>query len=45
MCFYDIDYAHAEAVTAYGRLGVKVWICRGEVLDTKEEKDNAKKGE
>ena len=41
----DIDYAHAEAVTAYGRLGVKVWICRGEVLDTKEEKDNAKKGE
>ena len=27
----DIDYAHAEAVTAYGRLGVKVWICRGEV--------------
>ena len=41
----DIDYAHADAVTAYGRLGVKVWICRGEVLDTKEEKDNAKKGE
>ena len=41
----DIDYAHAEAVTAYGRLSVKVWICRGEVLDTKEEKDNAKKGE
>ncbi|MBE6113642.1 MAG: 30S ribosomal protein S3 [Erysipelotrichaceae bacterium] len=28
----DIDYAHAEAHTTYGRLGVKVWICRGEVL-------------
>lgn len=28
----DIDYAHAEAATTYGRLGVKVWICRGEVL-------------
>lgn len=28
----DIDYAHYEAVTTYGQLGVKVWICRGEVL-------------
>lgn len=28
----DIDYALAEAHTTYGRLGVKVWICRGEVL-------------
>lgn len=28
----DIDYSHAEAHTTYGRLGVKVWICRGEVL-------------
>ena len=27
----DIDYAHAEAATTYGRLGVKVWICRGEI--------------
>jgi small subunit ribosomal protein S3 len=27
----DIDYAHAEAATQYGRLGVKVWICRGEI--------------
>ena len=26
----DIDYALAEAHTTYGRLGVKVWICRGE---------------
>lgn len=28
----DIDFALAEAHTTYGRLGVKVWICRGEVL-------------
>lgn len=28
----DIDYAHYEANTTFGKLGVKVWICRGEVL-------------
>ncbi len=28
----DIDYAWVEANTTYGKLGVKVWICRGEVL-------------
>lgn len=28
----DIDYANDEAHTTYGKLGVKVWICRGEVL-------------
>ena len=27
----DIDYAHTEAATQYGRLGVKVWICSGEI--------------
>jgi len=27
----DVDYAKYEAHTTYGRLGVKVWICRGEV--------------
>jgi small subunit ribosomal protein S3 len=31
----DIDYAHEEADTTYGKLGVKVWIYRGEVLPTK----------
>ena len=36
----DIDYAHAEAATQYGRLGVKVWICRGEIRP-----ELAKKGE
>jgi len=29
----DIDYALAEAATIYGKIGVKVWICKGEVLD------------
>ena len=32
----DIDFAIKEAVTPYGRLGVKVWICKGEVLVEKE---------
>ncbi|HET6872149.1 MAG TPA: 30S ribosomal protein S3 [Sporolactobacillaceae bacterium] len=31
----DIDYGTAEADTTYGKLGVKVWIYRGEVLPTK----------
>ncbi|HLR02530.1 MAG TPA: 30S ribosomal protein S3 [Virgibacillus sp.] len=34
----DIDYGAAEADTTYGKLGVKVWIYRGEVLPTKSEK-------
>jgi len=29
----DIDYATAEALTIYGIIGVKVWICRGEVIN------------
>ena len=29
----DIDYATATAATTYGCIGVKVWICRGEILD------------
>jgi small subunit ribosomal protein S3 len=33
----DIDYAHAEADTTYGKLGVKVWIYRGEVLPTRKK--------
>ncbi|MCQ2815268.1 MAG: 30S ribosomal protein S3 [Bacilli bacterium] len=40
----DIDYACAEAATQYGRLGVKVWICRGEIRPELSKKD-AKKGE
>lgn len=38
----DIDYAHAEAHTTYGRLGVKVWICRGEILSDKNKRQAAK---
>ena len=30
----DIDYGFTEAATTYGRIGVKVWIYKGEVLDT-----------
>jgi len=29
----DIDYAPSTAHTTYGTIGVKVWICRGEVMD------------
>ena len=32
----DIDYGFAEADTTYGKIGVKVWIYRGEVLPTKK---------
>ena len=28
----DIDYGFAEAATTYGRIGIKVWIYKGEVL-------------
>lgn len=35
----DIDYATAEAATTYGKLGVKVWINKGEVLPTKNKKE------
>ena len=38
----DIDYAHAEADTTYGKLGVKVWIYRGEVLPTKKSVEGGK---
>ena len=34
----DIDYGTAEAHTTYGRIGVKVWIYRGEVLPAKKER-------
>ena len=45
----DIDYATAEANTTYGKIGVKVWIYKGEILPTKktmkgsDEHVNAKK--
>jgi len=33
----DIDYGFAESNTTYGKIGVKVWIFRGEVLPTKKK--------
>ncbi|MTI48331.1 30S ribosomal protein S3 [Sporosalibacterium faouarense] len=40
----DIDYGFTEANTTYGKLGVKVWIYKGEVLPTKKvEQDNKRK--
>ena len=36
----DIDYAWKEAQTVYGKLGVKVWICKGEVLGKRDLQPN-----
>ncbi|HPJ21627.1 MAG TPA: 30S ribosomal protein S3 [Clostridia bacterium] len=38
----DIDYGFAEANTTYGKIGVKTWIYKGEILP--EKKDNAEGG-
>jgi small subunit ribosomal protein S3 len=47
----DIDYALAEALTKVGLLGIKVWICRGEIYEKKDlapsfaaTKDYSRKG-
>jgi len=45
----DIDYAHKEAQTIYGIIGVKVWICKGEVFGKRDlspvtSKDEGPKG-
>ena len=40
----DIDYCQTEALTTYGRIGVKVWIYRGEVLPEVEEKVETTEG-
>jgi small subunit ribosomal protein S3 len=32
----DIDYAQTEALTKVGLIGIKVWICRGEVYGKKD---------
>ncbi len=39
----DIDYGFAEADTTYGKVGVKVWIYKGEVLPTKANKEGSDK--
>lgn len=37
----DIDYGFAEADTTFGKLGVKVWIYKGEILPTKQNKEGS----
>ena len=37
----DIDYGFAEADTTYGKLGVKVWVYKGDVLPTKAVKEGS----
>ena len=41
----DIDYGFAEAATTYGRIGVKVWIYKGEVLKSAKTAKTAPKKE
>ncbi len=41
----DIDYGFVEAHTTYGRIGVKVWIYKGEVLPKSKEKTEEKQKE
>lgn len=36
----DIDYAHVTAQTVYGSIGVKVWVCRGEVYGKRDLSPN-----
>ena len=40
----DIDYAAKEANTTYGKIGVKVWIYKGEILPEKKNKGGVKDG-
>jgi small subunit ribosomal protein S3 len=40
----DIDYHQTQALTTYGRIGVKVWIYRGELLPTVEEQVETTEG-
>ncbi|HHW03528.1 MAG TPA: 30S ribosomal protein S3 [Thermoanaerobacterales bacterium] len=41
----DIDYGFAEAYTTYGRIGVKVWVYKGEVLPVKKAQKTEEGGE
>jgi small subunit ribosomal protein S3 len=41
----DIDYGFAEAYTTYGRIGVKVWVYKGEVLPVKKKLKSGEGGE
>jgi len=41
----DIDYAHAEAKTAYGICGIKVWIFKGEIMEHDPEAHDRRQNE
>lgn len=41
----DIDYALVEALTTYGKIGVKVWICKGEVYGKRDLSPNVGQGQ
>jgi small subunit ribosomal protein S3 len=38
----DVDYANVEAQTTYGKIGIKVWICRGEVFGRRDKFESSK---
>jgi small subunit ribosomal protein S3 len=40
----DIDFSRAEALTTYGRIGIKVWVYRGEMKQEVEEKAESTEG-
>ena len=40
----DIDYGFAEAATTYGRIGVKVWISKGEILPVRKAISKVEEG-
>ena len=40
----DVDYAHVEADTTYGKIGVKVWIYKGEILAKKNNEGGKENG-
>ena len=40
----DIDYATSEADTTFGKIGVKVWIYKGEILKQKKSKGGVDNG-
>ncbi len=39
----DIDYGTAEAKTTYGIIGIKVWVCNGEVFDLEQKRELSEK--
>ena len=43
LCFV-VGYAHKEADTTYGKIGVKVWIYKGEILPEKKTEGGSKNG-